>query len=66
MRLAWIFAPARIALMMSVWPRFEIEDAVERLIEVLDTGDALLDDATPDDTTGLSLLWSEPRPDAQV
>lgn len=42
MRLDSIFTPASLVLTVSRWPRAEIENAIEQLIEVLDAGDTLL------------------------
>ena len=54
MRLDAFLTPEALALTISSWPRFEIENAIERLIEVLDIGDALDADLEPaDEMTGI-------------
>ena len=53
MRFDSIMTPASLALTISSWPRFEIENAIERLIEVLDIGDAPDADLEPDDEAGI-------------
>ena len=51
MRLGQLVTPEALTLTISGWSRVEIETAIERLIELLDSGDASSTDLEPDAET---------------
>ena len=51
MRLGQLVTPEALTLTIGGWSRVEIETAIERLIELLDSGDASSADLEPDAET---------------